>query len=284
MIHTTMFNPTLDELITLALNEDIGGGDRTTAFLVDPEARGTARVTAKQELVVAGMLPFMCVFEMLDPDIEIVHLEQDGTSVGSGAVVAEMRGSYGALLTGERTALNFLQRLSGVATLTKQFVDKVQQFPASILDTRKTTPGWRSLEKEAVLAGGGCNHRMGLYDAVLIKENHIAAAGGIRKAITRVKELKGPHLTVEVEVRNMNEFKEALDAGPDMIMLDNMPCHEVKQAVMEAGGRIPLEASGNMTLETVEMVAATGIQYISVGALTHSAPSVDVSMIIQPEK
>jgi nicotinate-nucleotide pyrophosphorylase (carboxylating) len=187
------------------------------------------------------------------------------------------------LLTGERTALNFLQRLCGIATNTYHYVEKIKLFGTVLFDTRKTTPGWRALEKEAVRLGGGTNHRMGLFDAVLIKDNHIAACGGIRPAVKRVKEVKSPRLTIEVEVKNMEEFREALDAGPDMIMLDNMSIEEIKQAVKTAGGKIPLEASGNITLESIEKVAATGVNYISAGAVTHSSRAVDMSMIIEPE-
>jgi nicotinate-nucleotide pyrophosphorylase (carboxylating) len=273
------------DIVKAALVEDIGGGDWTTAFLVDPGARGTAAVTAKQQLVVAGMTPFLCAFSLLDESVECTAHADDGTVIQAGDTIAELCGPLCSLLTAERTALNFLQRLSGIATLTAQFVEKAERFGATILDTRKTTAGLRFLEKEAVRAGGGKNHRMGLYDAVLIKENHLAASGaGIAGALERIRQHSGPHMCVEIEVGSLDEFREALAAQPDMILLDNMPCQEVKQAVLEAAGRVPLEVSGNVTLETVEKIAATGVQYISVVALTHSAPAADVSMLIEPAK
>ena len=273
----------VDELVRIALTEDIGSGDKTTSFLVDPECRGRARVIAKETLVVAGLLPFKKVFQFLSSETEFSFLEREGSVAGEDDTVAEIKGPYNVLLTGERTALNFLQRLCGIATNTYRFAEKVKPFGTVLFDTRKTTPGWRALEKEAVRLGGGTNHRMGLFDAVLIKDNHIAACGGIRPAVEKAKEAKSPHLTVEVEVKNMEEFREALDAGPDMIMLDNMSIEDMKQAVKEAGGRVPLEASGNVTLESIEKVAATGVNCISTGAVTHSSRAVDMSMVIEPE-
>ena len=272
----------VDELVRIALAEDIGNGDKTTSFLVDPECRGRARVIAKEMLVVAGLLPFKKVFRFLSPETEFVFLEREGFVAGEGDIVAEINGPYSVLLTGERTALNFLQRLSGIATNTYRFAEKIKSFGTVLLDTRKTTPGWRALEKEAVRLGGGTNHRMGLFDAILIKDNHIAACGGIKPAVERAKQVKSLHLAVEVEVKNMEEFREAQNAGPDIIMLDNMSVEEMKQAVDEAGGRVPLEASGNITLESIEKVAATGVNYISAGAITHSSRAVDISMIIKP--
>lgn len=271
----------IDGLIRMALQEDIGSGDRTTGALIAPDQRGCARVIAKQGLVVAGTEPFLRVFQLLDGSIRLGHLVPDGTALEAGACVAELQGTCATLLSGERTALNFLQRLSGIATLTRAYVDRIAACPATVLDTRKTTPGWRVLEKAAVRAGGGRNHRMGLFDAVLIKENHIEAAGGITAAVDRARKACAPHAVVEVEVRSPDEFREALAAGPDMILLDNMSCDQMRQAVRDAGGRVPLEASGNIDLDTIETVAATGIDYISVGALTHSAPAADVSMLIQ---
>lgn len=271
----------IDGLIRMALQEDIGSGDRTTAALIAPDQAGSARVIAKQGLVVAGTEPFLRVFQLLDGLVRVAHLVPDGTALDAGACVAELQAPYAALLSGERTALNFLQRLSGIATLTRAYVDTVARYPARVLDTRKTTPGWRVLEKAAVRAGGGRNHRMGLFDAVLIKENHVEAAGGITAAVARARTACAPHAVVEVEARSLDEFREALAAGPDMILLDNMSCEQMRQAVQESGGRVPLEASGNIDLGSIERVAATGIDYISVGALTHSAPAADVSMLIQ---
>ena len=271
-----------DDLIRMALAEDIGPGDRTTAALVDAGRHGRARVIAKQPCVLAGLSVFARVFSMIDERVSIDAGFHDGDTVSAGDTVIELRGPLCALLTGERTALNFIQRLSGVATLTRAFVTRLAEYPTILLDTRKTTPGWRALEKQAVRAGGGTNHRFGLYDAALIKENHIAAAGGINVAIARVRALGGPHLSVEVEVTCMEELREALAAAPDIVMLDNMSLDEMRVAVAEVAGRVRLEASGNVTLDTVAEIAATGVDYISVGGITHSAPSVDFSILIDP--
>ncbi len=272
----------IDELIDMALREDVGSGDRTTEALIAPDMTGTARVVARRQTVVAGTEAFVRVFSMLAPGDIQSRAAEDGTVVREGEELARISGPCRALLTGERTALNFLQRLSGIATLTRKFVDSIERYPAVLLDTRKTTPGWRVLEKQAVRAGGGCNHRMGLFDAVLIKENHIAACGGVGAALERARACTGPHITVEVEVRNQGEFREALAAEPDMILLDNMSEEDIRNAVAEARGKIPLEASGTVTLDTIEALAATGVDYISVGALTHSAPAADISMITEP--
>ncbi|MDP7417032.1 MAG: carboxylating nicotinate-nucleotide diphosphorylase, partial [Desulfobacterales bacterium] len=263
-----------------ALLEDIGSGDRTTSFLVGPEMKGRARVIAKEDLVLAGTVPFKKTFQALSPDTEILFVKQEGSVVVQGETIAELTGSLNVLLTGERTALNFLQRLCGIATGTRRYVEKLQPFKSVLLDTRKTTPGWRVLEKEAVSSGGGTNHRMGLFDAVLIKDNHLAVCGGIRSAIKKAKKHRGPHMTIEVEVKNLEELREALDEKPDIIMLDNMSIETMKQAVEMTGGAVPLEASGNITLETIEQVASTGVDYISAGAVTHSAQAVDISIAI----
>jgi nicotinate-nucleotide pyrophosphorylase (carboxylating) len=276
------FQPQLDQLIHMALVEDVGSGDRTTGMLIAPDMAGRARITAKQPLIAAGTGACLRVFSLLSPAVACAHIVRDGDALDSGALIAELQGPYAALLTGERIALNFLQRLSGIATATRRMVDSIRHCSARLLDTRKTTPGWRLLEKEAVRAGGGCNHRMGLYDAVLIKENHIAACGGIRPALEAVRRTIGPHLTVEIEVQTLAEFREALDAGPDMILLDNMDCEAIRQAVAEAGGAVPLEASGTITMDTIRGVAETGVDYISCGAITHSAPAADISMLIEP--
>ena len=267
MINFNCNNSLADDLIKTALCEDIGCGDRTTMLLVDPENMGSARVIAKQAMTISGIGLFAKVFQLLDSEVEFVSLEQNGSVVSNGDIIAEINGPYSVLLTGERTALNFLQHLSGIATLTSCFVEKIKSYKATLLDTRKTTPGLRCFEKEAVRSGGGTNHRMGLYDAVLIKENHIAA--------------NTPHLVVEVEVKTIAELTAAIDVSPDIIMLDNMSIEEMSKAVEIAGGRISLEASGNVTLESIAGIAATGVDYISVGAVTHSASAVDLSMIIK---
>ena len=270
----------LDELIVRALREDIGPGDRTTTYLVDPGLSGRATVIAKEELIFAGAGPFKRVFEILSLDIEFLFVEREGALVEKGAVVAEFEGPLAALLTGERTALNFLQHLSGIATLASQFMERIRTYGVVLLDTRKTIPGLRVLEKEAVRIGGGTNHRIGLFDGILIKDNHIAVCGGITQAVKRAQEGRSLHLKIEVEVQTIQELIEALEAGADMILLDNMEVEEIRKAVEIAGGSVPLEVSGNITLENIEEFAQTGVNYISVGAITHSARAVDLSMLI----
>lgn len=268
-------------LIDLALREDQGAGDWSTRWTVTARARAEARIVAKAAGVLAGAEIARAVFLRLDPRIELEARLHDGDDVALGDVVCTLAGPARAVLTGERVALNFLQRLSGVATITRRFVDEVSGTGARILDTRKTTPGWRSLEKGAVRAGGGANHRAGLYDMVLLKENHIAIAGGIARALARVAEENRTGLPVEVEVRNLDELEQAIHAGAQRILLDNMTVDEMRAAVTHAR-RAPhtprLEASGNMTLERVRAVAETGVDDISVGALTHSAVALDLSL------
>jgi len=270
----------MDELIIRALREDIGTGDRTTACLVDPGLSGGASVIAKEELILAGVVPFKRVFEILNPAVEFLFFEREGELVESGTVIADFQGPLAALLTGERTALNFLQHLSGIATLAAQFAEKIRPYGVALLDTRKTTPGLRVLEKAAVRTGGGINHRMGLFDGILIKDNHIAVCGGITQAIKKAQEGGGLHLKIEVEVRTIKELIEALEAGPDIIMLDNMDIDDIRKAVEITGGSVPLEVSGNVTLENIEEIAQTGVNYISAGAITHSARAADLSMQI----
>jgi len=269
-------------LVHLALAEDIGSGDITTTHLVPAELRGKARVVAKEPLVTAGYLPFIMVFESLSKDIVCSFMIEEGAEIAAGDVIASLTGPYAALLTGERTALNFLQHLSGIATLTRKFVHKIAAYDTILLDTRKTIPGWRLLAKEAVRLGGGTNHRLGLYDAFLIKENHIAACGGITRAFELARQQKSDNMKIEIEVRTLDELREALSCKPDIIMLDNMSFEEMRHAVLEVAGKVKLEASGNVTLETIEDIATTGVDYISVGAITHSARAVDLSMLIEP--
>lgn len=275
--------PLLDELIRMAVTEDVGSGDVTTGCLVDPGRRGHAVVMAKERLVVAGMQPFQKVFRLLSRDVEFSFLAPEGGIANAGETVAELCGPLHVLLTGERTALNFLQHLCGIATLTRQFVERLTPFKTVLLDTRKTLPGFRLLEKQAVRAGGGGNHRMGLFDGILIKSNHIAACGGIRPALEKIKKTKPGNIKVEVEVRTIAELKEALDAGPDMILLDNMPPGALREAVRLTGAKIPLEASGNISLESIAQVAATGVDFISAGFITHSARAADLSMTLVPQ-
>ena len=268
------------ELVRRALAEDVGDGDVTTQATVPESARAEALITQKAPGVVFGLQVAEATFRELDPAIEIERLCREGDWRERGEVM-RVSGSARAILTGERTALNFLQRLSGVATLTARCVQAVSGTGVRILDTRKTTPGLRTLEKAAVAAGGGTNHRAGLYDAILIKENHAALAGGVGPAV-RAARAAAPGLLLEVECRDLGEVDEALDAGAPRILLDNMTVDELRAAVDHVAGRAELEASGGLTLETLRDVAATGLQFISVGALTHSAPALDLSLILHP--
>ena len=272
-------------LVRMALEEDVGDGDWTTAWTVDADARARAHVLAKEDLVVSGTDVFRTVYETLDPTVSADIRAPDGTRVHAGEIVIELAGPTRALLTGERTALNFLGRLSGIATLTRRFVDAVEGTGARISDTRKTTPGWRYLEKAAVRAGGGSNHRFGLHDMVLIKENHVFAAGGVARAIERVREENRMGLAVEVEVRDLVELDEALQYDALRIMLDNMSPEDLALAVRRvrkgSGGGPELEASGNVDLKRVRAIAEAGVDVISVGALTHSARSGDFTLLMQ---
>jgi len=279
---------TAEDLIDRALAEDVGPGDWTTQWTVPPHTRARGRIVAKAEGVIAGVDIAVAVFHRLDPSLSISVEKPDGEAVRPGDIVIRIEGTAHGILTGERTALNFLQRLSGVATLTRQFVDAVAGTGARILDTRKTTPGWRELEKAAVRAGGGSNHRFGLHDMVLIKENHATAAGGLAAAIARVRERNEARLEVEVEAHSLDDVAIALDGGVDRILLDNMDVQtlttavrQVREHAQRTGVAAPrLEASGNMTLQRVAEVARTGVDDISIGALTHSAPALDLSLLL----
>ena len=268
------------ELIDRALAEDVGSGDATTELLVPEHATGRATLTQKAPGVIAGLKVAETVFQRVDPGLRWRAHASEGAWREQG-LVAELAGPSRSILTGERVALNFLQRLSGVATLTARYVEEIRGTGARILDTRKTTPGLRLLEKQAVLAGGGHNHRAGLYDAILVKENHAAMAGGVGEA-TRTALAAAHSLPVEVECATLDEVEEALAAGVPWILLDNMSLDELRRAVELADGRAELEASGGITLDTVRAVAETGVDYISVGALTHSAPALDVSLLLEP--
>lgn len=263
-----------------ALAEDVGGGDVTTQATVPAAARARARVVQKEPGVIYGLEVAAATFRELDPGARLHARAREGEWREGGEVVL-VEGSARALLTGERTALNFLQRLSGIATLTARCAREIEGTGAQLLDTRKTTPGLRLLEKAAVRAGGGVNHRTGLYDMVLLKENHIAMAGGIAEAVRRAREA-APDMRVEVEVRTPEEIDEALAAGATLLLLDNMTPDELRAAVARVGGRATLEASGGVTFETLRAHAATGVQFVSVGALTHSAPALDLSLILEP--
>lgn len=272
----------LEALIRTALEEDMGSGDVTTSCTVVPGASGKGCIVAKEPLVLAGIDIARQVFLTVDSGLEVTISQSDGSRAMEGDTLLEMVGDLAAMLMAERTALNFLQRLSGIATLTRAFVDEVAGTSVRILDTRKTTPGYRFLEKAAVRAGGGYNHRFGLYDGILIKDNHIAAAGSIQQAVGAAKASNRHSLRVEVEVETLDQLAEAIAAGADAIMLDNMDLETMAEAVRLTSGKVVLEASGGVTLENVREVAATGVDLISVGALTHSARAVDMSMEIEP--
>jgi nicotinate-nucleotide pyrophosphorylase (carboxylating) len=265
-------------LIDLAVQEDVGHGDVTSQAVVDAEAFGGALVLGREDFVLSGIYPFRRVFQVVDPAVEIRALFRDGDHVPAGEPVFRITGRLRSILTAERTALNFLQRLSGIATLTHRMTQAISGTHSKLLDTRKTTPLWRALEKAAVLHGGGKNHRFGLSDGILVKDNHIQAAGGIRQALKRAREGAAHSLKIEIEVETLEQLEEALEAGADIIMLDNFSVEMLKTAVAKVGGRCLLEASGGVSLSTVRQIAETGVDLISCGALTHSARAIDISM------
>jgi nicotinate-nucleotide pyrophosphorylase (carboxylating) len=276
-------NTTTEDLIDRALAEDVGDGDVTAEATVDPDARGIATITQKAPGVISGLDAAEAVFLRLDPGAAVQRLAPEGVWREAPAPVLRIEGAAGALLTGERTALNFLGRLSGVATLTATVVRAIEQAggTARLLDTRKTTPGLRALEKRAVAHGGGVNHRAGLYDFILIKENHAALAGGVGEAVRRAREAR-PDLPLAVEVRDPAEIDEALAAGAPRLLLDNMSPDEIRAAVAQVAGRAELEASGGIDPDTVLVYATiSGLHYVSMGALTHSAPALDLSLILE---
>ena len=275
--YTSVLATEVPHYIARALAEDIGSGDVTTLATIPAELRYTGTLLAKATGVVAGLEVAQQVFLTVDPSISFTPHVMDGDAVTPRTALATVHGPARALLTGERVALNFLQRMSGIATLTRRYVDAVAGTRAVILDTRKTVPGLRYLDKWAVVLGGGHNHRIGLFDMALIKENHITAAGGIRAAVARVRVHAADRVPIEVEVKNLDELAEALTLNVDQIMLDNMGLEEMRRAVELTAGRTPLEASGNVSLETVAAIAATGVDYISVGKLTHSVEALDIS-------
>ncbi len=266
----------IQDLIDRAFQEDIFDGDVTTNAIVDETQQARAVWVAKEQGVVAGLDVAKQVFEYLDPLVEWEPKVEDGTLVDQGNEIVILKGKARALLTAERIALNIAQRMSGIATMTKVFVDAVGDYSAEILDTRKTVPSFRHLDKYAVKTGGGTNHRMGLYDMAMIKDNHIVAAGGITQAVQKVRN-DNPDIRIEVEAATLDQVKEALAAGADIIMLDNMSIEQMNKAVEIIDARAQTEASGNVTLDTVKEIASTGVDYISVGALTHSVKAFDVS-------
>jgi nicotinate-nucleotide pyrophosphorylase (carboxylating) len=265
------------ESLRRALEEDIGSGDITTSLLIPEQDISRAQFLAKGSFIIAGIPFAQEVFHILAPSVEWTSFFTDGDPIGKGDVIAELAGNTRAILTGERVSLNILQRLSGIATLTNRYVERIQGTKARIVDTRKTVPCMRFMEKYAVRKGGGYNHRFGLFDGILIKNNHITAIGSISEAVNRAK--KAHHLAkIEVEVGNIEELNEALQSGADVIMLDNMSVGDMRNAVRITGGRVLLEASGGVNLDNVRDIADTGVDIISVGALTHSAPAVDISL------
>jgi nicotinate-nucleotide pyrophosphorylase (carboxylating) len=275
--------PNVAEAISAWVAEDVGRGDRTTDAVVPVGAGGRARIEAREEAVVAGLDLVSLCFDAAGGGVDMEVLSQDGRHVHAGEAVARLTGSLRSILTGERTALNLLARLSGVATLTARYVDAVRATPVHIVDTRKTTPGMRALEKYAVRVGGGSNHRHGLDDGILIKDNHIVAAGSIAEAVRRAHS-RVPHgLRIEVEVTTLEELDEAVSAGADSVLLDNMTPEQTVAAVGRAGGKVLLESSGGITLDNVADYAAAGVDLISIGALTHSAPSVDLALEMEKD-
>jgi len=273
-------NIQIDKIIGQALLEDIGTGDITTDSIIPSNLKAKGIIKTSEQGVVAGLDIACLVFQKLDSKIIFQKKIKDGTKVARDKVLAEITGSAQTILKGERVALNFLQRMSGIATITSKFCQEVKDFPVRIVDTRKTTPGLRILEKYAVRMGGGYNHRFGLYDAVLIKDNHIAVAGGIKSAVNSVRKQISHTVNIEVEVENLSQLQEALEMKVDIIMLDNMDLDTMREAVKIVKSKALIEASGGITLEKVRKIAQTGVDLISIGALTHSVKSLDISMEI----
>lgn len=271
----------VERIIRTALEEDLGTGDLTTDAIVAPGLQGTASLVAREELVLAGLHIFIGVFHALSREICFENHYQDGQVVPAGGRVCRVTGSVSILLKGERTALNFLQRMCGIATTTRRYVEKCRPWEVRVVDTRKTVPGLRVLDKYAVRVGGGFNHRLGLFDGILIKDNHIVAAGSVARAVELAKK-SAPHvLKVEVEVEDLEGLREAIEAGADVVLLDNMSPEQLKKAVEAAGGRVVLEASGGIDLGNIRQVAETGVDIISVGALTHSARASNLSLELE---
>ncbi len=281
MVENQNLDEYMEQLVRASLAEDIGTGDITTAAIVPERKQARARVMAGESMVVAGLDVMELVFKMVDDTLEIGREVKEGAYIRGGRTIATIKGRVKSILTAERVALNFLQRLSGIATLTRRFVERVRGREVNILDTRKTTPCMRFLEKYAVRVGGGLNHRFGLFDAILIKDNHIAVAGSIEKAIRKVRRRYGKDKPIEVEVKSLKEVKEALKSGADIIMLDNMNPEKVKKALKIISGKAVAEVSGGVNLDNIEEFAETGVRYISIGALTHSAGAVDISIEIE---
>lgn len=277
----------LTELIKLAVDEDIGDGDITTISIVPENQNSSGYVIAKQNGILAGINVFENVFKYIDDSVKAEKIKKDGEYLKSGDKIIEIKGKTSSILKGERTALNFLGHLSGIATVTSGYVEEIKDTGVKILDTRKTKPGMRLLEKMAVKMGGGVNHRAGLYDMILIKENHIESAGSIEKAFEKAVKYRNkykPDIKIEIEIKNLEELKAVSGFPVDFIMLDNFNLENMKKAVEIIGGKIKLEVSGNVTLNNVKKIAQTGVDFISVGALTHSAKNFDFSLLLKHKK
>ena len=273
---------TWQALLELAIQEDLGGGDLSSIWTFQPEAKSSAKLEARQDLIVCG-LPIACeTFHRIDRNLSLEIQVNDGEALQAGDTLLRVQGSTRSILAAERTALNFLGRMCGVATHTKQFVDAVAGTKARIVDTRKTLPGWRHLDKYATATGGALNHRMGLYDAVLLKDNHLAAAGSVKKAVEAVRQQAAEHIWVQVEVENLEDALAAADAGADSLLLDNQDIASLQEMIKTLEKRLPLEASGGVRLSNVHAIAETGIDRISIGALTHSAPNADLALEFIP--
>ncbi len=269
------------KIVRDAIEEDLGTGDITTDSIIEEGKTGKGVIRVKENCIISGLKVSEIVFNKIDPNLNFDHIHKDGDHVNSGDKVAEIEGEIRSILKGERLALNFLQRMSGISTKTNRYVDKLQRYSAKVVDTRKTTPNLRILEKRAVKLGGGSNHRMGLYDAVLIKDNHIRSAGSFSEAVERARK-NIPHTTkIEVEVEDLEEVKEAIESSADIIMLDNMNLEKMEKSVDLIGDKAVTEASGGITLDNIKDVAETGVDIISVGALTHQIESIDISLDIQ---
>lgn len=275
-----LYKKNFEKVISTALKEDIGKRDVTTDLLIPKKKKAAAYFIAKQDGIIAGLDAAKMVLKKMDKKIKWKNFVEDGAKVKAGTKIAEVRGSVRALLSGERTALNFLQRMSGIATLTSVYVEKISGTNAKILDTRKTVPGLRLFDKYAVKCGGGTNHRIGLFDMVMIKDNHIKAAGSITKAVNKIRKSIPKKMKIEVETTNLGEVEEALKLNVDVIMLDNMNLNGMKETVQLINKKCFVEASGGVNLETVRAIAETGVDFISVGALTHSVSALDISMKI----
>jgi nicotinate-nucleotide pyrophosphorylase (carboxylating) len=270
-------------VLLAAIREDLGSGDVTSRATVPQTARATGRYTTKQKLVVAGLTIVEEVIRLIDPTLEYRASVKDSDAVEKGTVLAEVHGSARSILAAERLTLNLLQRMCGIATLTREYVDRVRGTEARVVDTRKTAPGLRILDKYGVRCGGGMNHRVGLFDGVLIKNNHLEFHASIRDAIETARRDVGHLLKIEVEVRDLKQLQEAIDAGADLILLDNFSAELTRQAVAACGGRVPLESSGGITLSTIRAFAEAGVNYISAGALTHSVTAADIHLRVDPD-